>query len=133
MRFSAERHPLEAFTCLNTLVTGYADDEMMGSPADSTLAFNYQFEDCILRTPRVETADSVHFTRVSYEDVKDTTQTATKHFLKIDTDNLRYDFRLDSVSIAIDKANPATALPTDRLGIRRDDKPDIGAYEYVKP
>lgn len=133
LRFSAERHPLEAFTCLNTLVTGYADDEMMGSPADSTLAFNYQFEDCILRTPRVETADSVHFTRVSYEDVKDTTQTATKHFLKIDTDNLRYDFRLDSVSIAIDKANPATALPTDRLGIRRDDKPDIGAYEYVKP
>lgn len=133
LRFSAQNHPLELFRCLNSLVTGYADDEMMGEPGDSTVTFNYDFADCILRTPKVETADSLHFVRVSYEDVKDTTNVGEKHFLKIDTENLRYNFGLDSVSIAIGKANPETALPTDRLGIRRDDKPDIGAYEYVKP
>ena len=44
-----------------------------------------------------------------------------------------YDFRLDSLSTAIDKGDPATAPPIDRNGLPRDERPDIGAYEYKKP
>lgn len=133
LRFSALNSPLVQMLCRNSLVTGYADDELMGTPADSTVAFSYSFEDCILRTPKVETADSVNFVRVLFEDPTDTLTSGKKHFVNIDTDNLRYDFSLDSISPAIDRANAATALPQDRRGKQRDAKPDIGAYEYIKP
>ena len=120
-----------AFECLNTLVTGYADDELMGERADTAAVFDYRFSHCVLRTPKVETDDSVRFVNVMFEDPKDTTNTGRKHFLKIDTENLRYDFRLDSTSVAIGRADAATSLPVDRNGATRDDKPDIGAYEYA--
>ena len=55
-----------------------------------------------------------------------------KHFVKIDTDNFIYDFRLDSLSTAIGKALPIEGLTYDRLGIRRDEEPDLGCYEYVR-
>ena len=130
LRFRAEKEPL-AFECLNTLVTGYADDELMGERADTATVFDYRFSHCVLRTPKVETDDSVRFVNVMFEDPKDTTNTGKKHFLKIDTENLRYDFRLDSTSVAIGRADAATSLPVDRNGATRDDKPDIGAYEYA--
>ena len=47
----------------------------------------------------------------------------------IDIDLIKYDFRLDSLSTAIGKAKPNADLPNDRLGIRRDEEPDIGCYE----
>lgn len=132
LRFTA-RHPLLSLKVANSLITGYADDQFMGERDDSTVVFNYAFAHSIIRTPKVETADSVNFATVIYEDVKDTTSTGTKHFVKIDADLLRYDFRLASVSSAIDKGDAATALPTDRRGQPRDARPDVGAYEYVKP
>ncbi len=114
----------------NSLITGYADDVLMGERNDTTLAFDYRFDHCIIRTPEVTTADSACFTQVLFEDVADTTRFGDKHFRLIDTDNLRYDFRLDSISPAVDAANAATALPIDRDGEARDSLPDIGAYEY---
>ena len=124
---------LQSFECVNSLVTGYADDELMGEKGDSTIQFNYAFSHCVLRTPQVDTADSIYFSNVVYEDPKDTVGTGRRHFLKFDTSNLRYDFRLDSVSTAIGKADPSVCLPTDRNGVARDATPDIGAYEYVAP
>jgi len=53
-----------------------------------------------------------------------------KHFMKIDAAHQYYDFRLSSKSAAIDKADPLTALPTDRSGSSRDSNPDVGAFEY---
>lgn len=132
-RFSSVHHPLVALSVRNSLITGYADDLLMGEKGDSTVAFNYLFDHCILRTPKIETQDSVYFTNVDYEDVKDTVHYGEKHFVKIDTENLRYDFSLDSLSAAIDKADKTTALPIDRKGHVRDSLPDIGAYEWVKP
>ncbi|MBM6993280.1 MAG: right-handed parallel beta-helix repeat-containing protein [Prevotella sp.] len=129
----AGKHPIDNLSVMNTLITGYADDMLLGEPADSTTAFVYAFDHCIIRTPKVETADSVHFTQVYYENVEDTTTSGEKHFMTIDTDKLRYDFRLDSVSSAIGKANPQTATTNDHDGRTRDDLPDIGAYEYIKP
>lgn len=121
--------PLQRLVCQNSLITGYADDVVTGVAGE---LFEYQFENSILRTPKVETADSVRFKNVVFEDVADTTKMGRRHFKKIDTDILAYDFALDSVSIAIGKANAATSLPYDHDGRQRDDHPDIGAYEYWK-
>lgn len=117
----------------NSLITGYADDVLMGERADTTMAFDYHFDHCIIRTPKVTSADSAYFTQVIFEDVADTARFADKHFKLVDTDNLRYDFRLDSISPAVNAANVETALPVDRDGAARDSLPDIGAYEYRLP
>ncbi len=134
LSFSGAPHALASFDCRNTLITGYADDEMMGTkPAEGvTDAFEYSFSNCIIRTPKVEGEDSVHFVNVEYEDVADTARTGEKNFVKVDADMLRYDFRLSNVSPAIDKADPATATTADRNGAARDGKPDVGAFEFVK-
>lgn len=132
LRFSARQYALEILECQNSLITGYADDEMMGEGGDSLTSFNYYFSDCIIRTPKITTDDSLCFVNVLFEDIKDTLHYGQKHFMRIDTDSLRYDFRLDTISPAIDRGNPLTSLPLDRNGIIRDDKPDIGAFERIK-
>ena len=126
-------NPLKRLRVTNSLLTGYADDVLLGSK-DSTLnnVFNYSFDHCLVRTPKPETADSVYLTNIIYENVKDTAKGAEKHFVRIDTDKLRYDFRLDSTSKAINAASAETSFPTDRDGKMRDERPDIGAYEYGK-
>ena len=67
------------------------------------------------------------------EDPEKTDSVGTKHFVLVDADQQDYDFRLDSLSMAIGRANPAMSIEYDRPGGRRDDKPDVGCYEYVKP
>ena len=115
-------------TIVNSLVTGYADD-VLGGDKDSTGVFNYRFENCLLRTPRVTDSDSVCYVNVVFEEAKDTTTAGKKHFVCIDEDNLIYDFRLLPTSRAVDAGTTATTLPADRYGLRRDEKPDMGAYE----
>ncbi len=128
--------PLQQLVCRNSLVTGYGDDMLVGELAQSgntTGEEAFLFEDCILRTPEVTTVAKDKFVRVLFENATDTTQAGKKHFLTIDTNLFRYDFSLSQSSKAIDAAHAATSLPTDRNGRERDDKPDVGAYEYVKP
>ena len=123
-------YPLYDFSCVNSIVTGYADDVIMGE-CDTTAVYKYFFDHCLLRTPQIE--DTVNVKEVFWEDVEDTTSiSGTKHFIKIDTDNLIYDFRLDSISPAIGKAMHFEGLPYDRVGVRRDNEPDLGCYEYVR-
>ena len=130
--FSAN-HPLTKLNVTNSLITGYADDLISGErPKDEAKPFNFDFEDCVLRTPKPTTADSVYFKNIIYEDVKDTTIYGEKNFVKIDADKQYYDFHLSKISAAVDKANAKTARPIDRDGVKRDELPDIGAYEYRK-
>lgn len=126
----SDSYPIVGMTVLNSLITGYADDVFSGTVSDTTATKNWLFDHCMIRTPKITTADSLFFTSVIYEDVKDTISMGEKHFVKIDIDNQAYDFRLDSVSAAIGRADSLTALPDDCDGNVRDDKPDIGAYEY---
>ena len=84
--------------CTNTIVTGYDDDVVMGEVSDTTKVFAYYFDNCLLRTPIVE-GDTVNFKRIQWEAPKDSIQ-GKQHFVKIDEENLDYDFHLDSLSTA---------------------------------
>lgn len=114
----------------NSIITGYADDVLSGVKVDTVTAFEYSFDHCIIRTP-VDSTDE-RLTNVVFEDVEDTTMYGEKHFMKVDIGLQSYDFRLSGKSAAIGKANPETATPADRLGLRRDEEPDAGCYECVE-
>ena len=104
-------------SCSNTLVTGYADDVVMGEIADSTVVFDYHFADCLLRTPKVE--DEKRIERVIFETPKDSVQ-GKQHFRTVDEENLYYDFTLDSISPAFQ--NNIGRMPPfqeDPLSLRR--------------
>ena len=98
--WGGEPLPLLRLTCEGSIVTGYEDDVVMGGQIDSTTVFNYRFANSLLRTPRVETSDSIYFSDIRWESPKDSIQ-GKKHFVKIDEDNLYYDFHLDSLSTAL--------------------------------
>lgn len=98
--WGGEPVPLLRLTCEGSIVTGYEDDVVMGGQIDSTTVFNYRFAYSLLRTPRVETGDSIYFSDIRWETPKDSIQ-GKKHFVKIDEDNLYYDFHLDSLSTAL--------------------------------
>ena len=128
--------PLHALLCINSLITGYADDVVMGDARDSLTTFDYYFEHCLLRTPKVE--DTVSFSAVVWEEkVKqqsavDSIFPAKQHFVNIDEKNLYYDFHLDSLSAARGQATSkySSLFPTDLNGVlRRKEGPDIGCYE----
>ena len=123
LRFSSKRgetdYPLHFFECYNTLVTGYADDEVMGEAGDSLVTFSYYFANCILRTPAItESAQLVNFSIVLFEQAHDSVQGAD-HFYNIDADNQYYDFHLDSVSTAIGRAVVIEGCGIDRDGAVR--------------
>lgn len=127
-----KNYPLYQFDVYNTLVTGYADDVVMGDFHDGVDAA-YMFDHCILRTVKPDTLNEEQFKNVVFENVEDTTAiTGEKHFKTIDADMQYYDFHLDSLSTAIDSG---TVLPNgystiDRDGRERDSRPDIGCYEF---
>jgi hypothetical protein len=96
LRFTNTAQPL-LLLCTNTLVTGYADDVGMGETSDTTVVYDYRFDNCILRTDSV--TDAERFERIIWETPKDSVQ-GKQHFRVIDEDNLCYDFAIDSISPA---------------------------------
>lgn len=122
--------PMARLDVRNTLVTGYADDEVVWTPLEGK-EMNFLFDHCVLRTEKMQTEDSLKFMNIVYEDMEDTLRFGKKHFLSIDEENLSYDFRLSVKSAAIGIADPSTALPLDRNGIKRkEDAPDAGCYQH---
>lgn len=104
--FSAERGAALRFVgygdvtvqCSNSILTGYEEDVLFGEPLDASSVFQYSFSDCLMRTPKVE-GDTLNFHNIIWETPEDSIQ-GKKHFVKIDEDNLYYDFHLDSLSTA---------------------------------
>lgn len=91
--------PLHGLTCDSSIVTGYDNDVVMGVKADTAHVFEFQFMNTLLRTPRVETEDSVRFSNIIWETPQDSVQ-GKQHFRLIDEGNFIYDFHLDSLSTA---------------------------------
>ena len=96
----SQAYPLHAFQMTGSIVTGYADDVVMGEmlEGDSITPFAYYFENNLLRTPQVEN-DTVNFVNIRWETPDDSIQ-GKQHFRLVDEDNLMYDFHLDSLSTA---------------------------------
>lgn len=131
-QWEGHTYPLYQFEVYNTIVTGYADDEIMGEAGDTTATFTYYFDHDLLRTEvSADSANTELYNGVMWENPKDTTVAGEKNFENIDADQQYYDFRLSDRSKAIDAGQvlPNGYSATDRLGTVRDDKPDLGAYE----
>ena len=91
--------PLQGFRCAGSILTGYADDVLQGTSApDGDVAFNYVFDNSLLRTAAVP-ADTTHYRAVRWESPADEVQ-GLRHFRLMDEVNFVYDFRLDSISTA---------------------------------
>ena len=137
--------PVKNLSVKNSIVTGYADDEVVWTPpvegeTAEEETFNFSFDHCLLRTEKMTTDDSLKFTNVIYEDLKnevvenekDTLWFGEKQFVNFDTGNLIYDFRLKGKSAAIGVADAESALSHDRNGLlKRDEEKTIaGCYLY---
>ena len=129
---SSATMPLLRMDCINSIVTGYPEDVVMGATENEDIPFNYRFISSILRTPAVE--DAEHIIDVIFENVEDTASVqGDKHFKLVDINTQHYDFHLDSLSPAINKGSKDYPVSDDRDGKARDDQPDIGCFEESKP
>ena len=130
--YSSATMPLLRMDCINSIVTGYPEDVVMGATENEVIPFNYRFISCILRTPAVE--DAEHIIDVIFENVEDTASVqGDKHFKLVDINTQHYDFHLDSLSPAVNKGNKDYPVSDDRDGKARDDQPDMGCFEESKP
>lgn len=132
LRFTNENDELSQLLCDNSLITGYAEDVVMGNRADNGKAFNYHFSNCLLRTEEPAESEQINFVGCTFENHEAEEQGGQYNFALFDTKNLEYDFSLAENSQAIGLANSATMPSIDRKGNSRDENPDVGAYEYVK-
>ena len=91
---SGDDFPLKSFFCEGTIATGYEENvlkrEQISEESD------YLFTNCLLRTSVIEGA---HFKDIIWESPSDEIQ-GKDHFVKIDEDNLDYDFHLNEQSPA---------------------------------
>ena len=128
------RLPLYQAAFYNSIITGYSDDEIMGSRSEryEDDAFNYLFNNCLLNTP-------------AYEDEKvqnclwdgadeDSLSRADHFFPEFDLKQLIFTFDLAEHSKAVNAGDAQIAkeyYPLDRKGRSRflDDGPDLGCYE----
>ncbi|MBO5061710.1 MAG: right-handed parallel beta-helix repeat-containing protein [Prevotella sp.] len=135
-----EDYPLLRMDCINSIVTGYADDVVFGyASEDETVPNNYSFINSVLRTvkPDEENGQMVDIIwegagRDDGEDGNnDDVIEGEKHFRLVDGDRQRYDFHLANGSTAIGKANAGYLPPVDRDGTPREGRNDIGCYVFI--
>ena len=117
---------------LNCIITGYADDVIMGNISENEQNIcDYLFQNCLLRT--VASDDEERFRHIRYDIPDSAKVTGKDNFVLFDTDNFLYNFAPDSLSPArgLADAEIAKLFATDRRGRSRlaDGAPDAGAYE----
>ena len=128
--------PLEQARFVNCLITGYGDDVIQGNleENDEEGPLRYYFGNSYLNT--LESDDADRFVGIVYDN-NDQPLPREKNFLRFDTQNFLYDFRIQETSGARNIGDPAEALryPFDRYGVSRmaDEGPDVGCYEYRQP
>lgn len=126
--------PLVKAHFYNCLITGYAEDVILGSLEEKEQKYDYLFANCLLNTPAV--TDDPRYRNCVFEgDEKETHCIREKGFVKFDTKNYLYDFAPDSCSAALQLADTVYSrrYPYDRRGVSRfaGVRPAAGCYEYV--
>jgi hypothetical protein len=119
-------YPMEA-EFNNTIVFGSQSSEI-GAMKWESFGWNAAFQNCLLRSGTISPYIAT---------TTDCLYKSDARFLNLtyDNENYRFDFRVDSLSPAIDKgsADYLSTYPTDLNGVSRSTgaKPDIGAYEWI--
>ena len=141
---SVSFRPLHRLMFVNCVITGYAEDVLLGDLMEnSDYRAEYFFRNCFIAT--VEVNDPVRFVEVVYDkqpvtSIFGTTNTdedfsSWHNFKLIDTENFIYDFTPVEQSRLRNIADPSYCqdMPLDRLGRNRfaDGAPDAGCYEFV--
>lgn len=137
-------HPLYRADFVNTVITGYGDDVVMGEWADVTelpaevneALAEYHFLYCFLATEIPTGSEYVNrFVGCVYDDPQ-SEYGHDKNFVNLDTHALIYDFAPKPQSSICRMANAAYSndWPKDRRGRDRltDGTPDAGCYEAVE-
>lgn len=138
------RLPLHRLVVANSIVTGYQDDEIMGSQNErfEDDAYAYGFLNCLLRTPRPEEENPSlincywdYADEVTTEEGEDAAVSDKNFTPDFDLDALTFSFALSPRSQAVGRADAATTAatyPNDRLGRPRGSAPDIGCYQHTE-
>lgn len=127
-------YPLTRMQVRNSIITGYAEDVIMGNRSEKEeTPFNYSFAWSLLRTPNIEDAEGIPegaFENITWEEKEEEDIViGEKNFVKVDIDLLRYDFHLDSLSRAIGSANMEWALPRNKDGKKHEkESANMGCY-----
>ncbi len=124
---------------INSVITGYGEDVIMGENIPSDGSCNYLFHHCFLNTPVVD--DIEHFVGCIFDRDKESEDeeilVRDENFTLFDTENFIYDFTPKAESQIRSLANKSYPdVPVyDMKGISRldDEGPDAGCYEYVTP
>lgn len=134
------RLPINNLTIANTIVTGYQNDEIMGSQNKEyeNDSFNYVFKNCLINTPLTDEENPRLV--MCYWDLDDKTTaegdtlvTREKNFVpEPNLRDLTFSFELSPHSKAIGHGDieiTAITYPLDRNGRNRGNSPDIGCYQ----
>lgn len=126
--------PLVKAHFYNCLISGYAEDVILGSLNEEEQKYDYLFVNSLLNTPAV--TDDPRYRNCAFEgDEEETHCIREKGFVKFDTKNYLYDFAPDSCSAALQLADTVYSrrYPFDRRGVSRfmGVRPAAGCYEYV--
>lgn len=129
-------YPLLSASFFNSIITGYADDEVEFSLTDTQdQPSPWLLSHCLLRTPRTTDARLVE---VIFDDAE-LSPNGKDHFTLFDTDNFLYDFTPVSKSIVRGKADVTVTLslanPQDRHGrarVHEDGTADLGSESYTE-
>ncbi|MBO5677252.1 MAG: hypothetical protein J6S02_03850 [Bacteroidaceae bacterium] len=125
-------YPLQNLEVANSIITGYATDEIMGENAGDDSPFNYTFRNCLLNTPSYEAPEIVN---CLWDTDENAVYRADNFYPAFDLDRLLYRFTLAPQSLAVGTADATITSQTyllDRMGIPRTATPSMGCYEYVK-
>lgn len=138
------RLPLTRMLAINSIITGYQDDEIMGNAnadfPDDTYA--YGFLNCLMNTIKPEDENNSIVNCIwDLDEDAEIPEGQTEKILhdrnftpEFDLDALTFSFELSPYSRAVGNADlswTTAYYPYDRLGRPRGTVPDIGCYQHV--
>lgn len=110
-------NPLTKAEFGNIIVYGSQDEELSFNK-NTSAAFNFTFDHCLLKTLKSTSDPSHYITCIVNKD---------PGFVDV----LKFDYQIDSISPAIGQGNPFVGVSTDIMGRSRIPNYDLGAYQHV--
>lgn len=124
--------PLIALNVVNSIITGYSADELMGSRSlDASVPFEYTFHASLINTKGAES--DIRFTQCAWDNEQQAVWRSKNFTPAFDLETLIFTFELDSLSPARRLGSSSYTqryYPADRLGrLRSSTYPSAGCYE----